>query len=158
MLKRHLPELLGPAGLLLATLVIIAIMAAAMSTADSNLHALSAVLTRDIYSGILRPNASEKSRLWVGRGVIAAATLLALGMVFVSRSSESFDPIGMIMPMMFDRARRRTLAWIFVVYPRSSAIREIRSASFTLIRRFFHVPLRTELTALGDVPARVAMS
>ena len=32
-------------------------------------------------------------------GVIAAATLLALGMVFVSRGSESFDPIGMIMPM-----------------------------------------------------------
>jgi SSS family solute:Na+ symporter len=98
-LKRHLPELLGPAGLLMATLVIIAIMAAAMSTADSNLHALSAVVTRDIYAGILRPSASEKSRLWVGRGVIAAATLLALGMVFVSRSSESFDPIGMIMPM-----------------------------------------------------------
>ncbi|MED6314902.1 MAG: hypothetical protein VX704_07695, partial [Verrucomicrobiota bacterium] len=36
-LKRHLPELLGPAGLLLGTLIIIAIMAAAMSTADSNL-------------------------------------------------------------------------------------------------------------------------
>ena len=37
--------------------------------------------------------------MWVGRGVIAAATVLSLGMVFVSRSSESFDPIGMIMPM-----------------------------------------------------------
>ena len=98
-LKRHLPELLGPAGLLLGTLIIIAIMAAAMSTADSNLHVMSAVLTRDIYGGVLRPGASEKSRLWVGRGVIAAATVLSLGMVFVSRSSESFDPIGMIMPM-----------------------------------------------------------
>ena len=98
-LKRHLPELLGPVGLLLGTLIIIAIMAAAMSTADSNLHAMSAVLTRDIYGNILRPNSTEKSRLWVGRGVIAAATLLALGMVFVSRSSENFDPIGMIMPM-----------------------------------------------------------
>ncbi len=98
-LKRHLPELLGPAGLLLGTLIIIAIMAAAMSTADSNLHAMSAVLTRDIYGGVLRPGASERSRLRVGRGVIAAATVLSLGMVFVSRSSESFDPIGMIMPM-----------------------------------------------------------
>ena len=98
-LKRHFPELLGPVGLLLGTLIIIAIMAAAMSTADSNLHAMSAVLTRDIYGGVLRPGASEKSRLWVGRGVIAAATVLSLGMVFVSRSSESFDPIGMIMPM-----------------------------------------------------------
>ena len=98
-LKRHLPELLGPFGLLLGTMIIIAIMAAAMSTADSNLHAMSAVLTRDIYGGVLRPGASEKSRLWVGRGVIAAATVLSLGMVFVSRSSESFDPIGMIMPM-----------------------------------------------------------
>jgi len=100
-LKRHLPELLGPAGLLLGTLIIIAIMAAAMSTADSNLHAMSAVLTRDIYGGVLHPRASEKSRLWVGRGVIAVATLLSLGMVFVSRSSESFDPIGMIIPMSF---------------------------------------------------------
>lgn len=98
-LKRHLPELLGPAGLLLGTLIIIAIMAAAMSTADSNLHAMSAVITRDIYGNILRPNSTEKSRLWVGRGVIAAATLLALVMVFVSRSSENFDPVGMIMPM-----------------------------------------------------------
>ena len=98
-LKRHLPELLGPAGLLLGTLIIIAIMAAAMSTADSNLHAMSAVLTRDIYGGVLRPGASEKSRLWVGRGVIFAATVLSLGMVFISRSSESFDPFGMIMPM-----------------------------------------------------------
>ena len=98
-LKRHLPELLGPAGLLLGTLIIIAIMAAAMSTADSNLHAMSAVLTRDIYGGVLRPGASEKRRLWVGRSVIAAATVLSLGMVFVSRSSESFDPIGMIIPM-----------------------------------------------------------
>ena len=75
-LKRHLPELLGPAGLLLGTLIIIAIMAAAMSTADSNLHAMSAVLTRDIYGGVLRPGASEKSRLWVGPRGIAPATVL----------------------------------------------------------------------------------
>ena len=98
-LKRHLTKLLGPVGLLLGTLIIIAIMAAAMSTADSNLHAMSAVITRDIYGNILRPNSTEKSRLWVGRGVIAAATLFALVMVFVSRSSENFDPVGMIMPM-----------------------------------------------------------
>ena len=70
-----------------------------MSTADSNLHAMSAVITRDIYGNILRSNSTEKSRLWVGRGVIAAATLFALGIVFVSRSSENFDPVGMIMPM-----------------------------------------------------------
>lgn len=98
-LKQHLPALLGPIGLISGTLIIIAIMAAAMSTADSNLHAISAVLTRDIYSGILRPNASEKSRLWFGRAVIASATILSLAMVFISRSSQSFDPIGMIMPM-----------------------------------------------------------
>ena len=42
-LKNHLPELLGSLGAVLAALILVAIMAAAMSTADSNLHALSAL-------------------------------------------------------------------------------------------------------------------
>ncbi|MBT4504304.1 MAG: hypothetical protein HOC74_41645, partial [Gemmatimonadetes bacterium] len=94
-LKNHLPALFGPLGAVLAAIILIAIMAAAMSTADSNLHALSALLTHDVYDQFLRPQASQKERTWVGRAIIAAATLLALFIVVVSRRSES-NPLGMI--------------------------------------------------------------
>jgi SSS family solute:Na+ symporter len=94
-LKNHLPELLGPLGAVLAAVILVAIMAAAMSTADSNLHALSALLTHDVYDQFLRPQASQRERTWVGRAIIAFATLLALALVIISRNSES-NPLGMI--------------------------------------------------------------
>ena len=40
-----------------------------MSTADSNLHALSAVTTRDVYHQV-RPESSDRERTWFGRIVI----------------------------------------------------------------------------------------
>jgi SSS family solute:Na+ symporter len=94
-LKNHLPELMGPAGVILATLVLVAIMAAAMSTADSNLHALSALITHDVYDQFVRPQASQRERTWVGRALIAAVTVLALILVIVARRSDS-NPLGMI--------------------------------------------------------------
>jgi solute:Na+ symporter, SSS family len=94
-LKNHLPELLGPAGVVLATLILVAIMAAAMSTADSNLHALSALVTHDVYDQFVRPHASQRERTWVGRALIAAVTVLALILVILGRRSAS-NPLGMI--------------------------------------------------------------
>jgi SSS family solute:Na+ symporter len=94
-LKNHLPELLGPAGVVLAALVLVAIMAAAMSTADSNLHALSALLTHDVYDQFIRPDSSQRERTWVGRALIAVVTLVALVLVIAGRRSES-NPLGMI--------------------------------------------------------------
>ena len=94
-LKNHLPELLGLAGVILASLVLVAIMAAAMSTADSNLHALSALVTHDIYDQFVRPQATERERVWVGRGLIAVVTSLALVLVVVARRSEA-NPLSMI--------------------------------------------------------------
>ncbi len=94
-LKNHLPELLGPAGVVVATLILVAIMAAAMSTADSNLHALSALLTHDVFDSFVRPGASQHLRMWVGRGVIAAVTVLALILVVIGHRSAS-NPLGMI--------------------------------------------------------------
>jgi SSS family solute:Na+ symporter len=76
-------------------------MAASMSTADSNLHALSAVLTRDVYDRYVRPQASERERTWVGRGIILVATLLALWLVHVSeRATGEFNPFSLIAEMM----------------------------------------------------------
>ncbi len=87
--REQLPLLLGPAfGAMIATLLIVATMAASMSTADSNLHALSALITRDLY-GNFRPRATEEERLWIGRGVILLTTLLALGLVLIGTQPES---------------------------------------------------------------------
>ncbi|MBS13846.1 MAG: hypothetical protein CME19_19910 [Gemmatimonadetes bacterium] len=94
-LNNHLPELLGPIGVFLASLILVAIMAAAMSTADSNLHAMSALLTHDIYDHFIRPEASQCERTWVGRILIAITTVFALALVLIANRSES-NPLGMI--------------------------------------------------------------
>lgn len=46
--------------------------------ADSNLHALSALITRDVYDLFLRPGASQNERVWVGRFVILVASAVSL--------------------------------------------------------------------------------
>ena len=98
-IKNKLPELLGSPGAVLATLIFVAILAAAMSTSDSNLHATSALLTRDVYDRFVRPGASQHERTWVGRLVIAGCTVAALAIVLISRHSARFDPVGMIISM-----------------------------------------------------------
>ncbi len=94
-LNDHLPQMLGGFGALLASLIMVAIMAAAMSTADSNLHSLSAVLTRDIYDRFVRPGAGQKERTWVGRGIIMLATVVSTVLVIVAHRS-AVDPLAMI--------------------------------------------------------------
>ena len=62
-------------GILLA-----AIIAASMSTADSQLLVASSSFTSDLYQPLIRKNrASEKETLWVGRIVVAVVTLIAFG-------------------------------------------------------------------------------
>ncbi|WP_373001048.1 sodium/proline symporter PutP [Sulfurimonas sp.] len=60
------------AGFLLA-----AILAAIMSTVDSQLLVSSSVLTRDIYHAVIRKNATDKELVWVGRGTVIAIAVLA---------------------------------------------------------------------------------
>jgi len=88
--REQLPHLFGAtAGAIIATLLIVATMAASMSTADSNLHALSAVITRDVYGKLIRPSATESERLWIGRFTILLATGLALIVVISGSRPES---------------------------------------------------------------------
>lgn len=101
MIKEQLPELLGFTGMILVAVILVAILAASMSTADSNLHALSAVLTRDVYDRFLRPGSGELERAWVGRGVIVGATLLALWFVNSLHHNPDFRPFQMIAEIMF---------------------------------------------------------
>ena len=60
------------AGILLA-----AIIAASMSTADSQLLVASSSFTSDIYKPIMRKKASDKETLWVGRGIVLVVAVIA---------------------------------------------------------------------------------
>ena len=71
------------AGILLA-----AIIAASMSTADSQLLVASSSFTSDIYKPILRKNASEKEILWVGRIVVIIVSVVA----FFIANSKGEEP------------------------------------------------------------------
>jgi sodium/proline symporter len=66
----------------LAGVWLAAILAAIMSTADSQLLVASAALTHDFYQVVIRKKAGQKELLWVGRfgvaGIAAAAFVLAL--------------------------------------------------------------------------------
>lgn len=54
-----------------------AILAAIMSTIDSQLLVSSSVLTRDIYHAIFRENATDKELVWVGRSTVIFIALIA---------------------------------------------------------------------------------
>ena len=72
------------AGLLLA-----AIVAAAMSTADSQLLVASSSFTSDLYKPLLRKNkATEKEILWVGRIVVLVVSIIAF---FIASSNSSWS-------------------------------------------------------------------
>ena len=88
MLGEQLPSMLGGLGVVLISIIMVAIMAASMSTADSNLHALGGVFTRDIYDKFIRPKATDKERTWVGRIVIIIATGIALLIVSLGESTD----------------------------------------------------------------------
>jgi sodium/proline symporter len=53
------------------------VLAAIMSTADSQLLVTSSALTEDLYRVIVRPAASEKELVWVSRGTVIAVAALA---------------------------------------------------------------------------------
>lgn len=83
-IREQFPIIFGTLGILLVSIILVAVMAASMSTADSNLHALSAVVTRDLYTP-LKPQSSDAHRTWIGRIVIIVATIVAAGITFAGK-------------------------------------------------------------------------
>lgn len=70
----------------IAGLMLSAIIAAGMSTADSQLLVASSAFTSDIYKPIIRKNASDKELLWVGRAVVLIVSVIAF---FIASSKGS---------------------------------------------------------------------
>ena len=68
--RRFFPPFLS--GILLA-----AIIAASMSTADSQLLVAFSSFTNDIYKPLIRKNASDKELVWVARSIVAVVAIIA---------------------------------------------------------------------------------
>ena len=73
-------------------LVITAILAASMSTADSQLLASSSAFASDIYKTTIRKNASDKEIVWVGRFVVIAASVVAFLLAFLGFGDDPIVP------------------------------------------------------------------
>ena len=63
---------------LIAGILLSAILAASMSTADSQLLASSSAFASDLYKPVIHKEASDKEMMLVGRGVVALISIVAL--------------------------------------------------------------------------------
>ena len=63
---------------LIAGILLSAILAASMSTADSQLLASSSAFASDVYKPVFRKKASDKEMLWAGRIVVCVISVVAL--------------------------------------------------------------------------------
>jgi SSS family solute:Na+ symporter len=90
-------------------LVLAGAFAALMSTADSQLLVLGSMLTRDIYSRWVRPNASSREEFLVGRGLILALAALGLGIALFRVES------------IFDVLTKTTFTGLAVLFPTTVA-------------------------------------
>ena len=75
----------------IAGVLMAAIIAASMSTADSQLLVASSSFTSDIYKPIIRKDASEKEILWVGRVVVLIVSII--GFMIASSKAEGAQAI-----------------------------------------------------------------
>lgn len=62
----------------IAGVLMAAILAAIMSTIDSQLLVSASALTNDFYKGIVRPEASSQELVWVSRAAVIAVSLIAV--------------------------------------------------------------------------------
>ncbi len=74
-------------------LIITAILAASMSTADSQLLASSSAFASDVYKTSIRKQASDKEVLWVGRIVVIVVSLLAFMIAMLGTNGKDGTPI-----------------------------------------------------------------
>jgi SSS family solute:Na+ symporter len=115
-----------PAGL--AGIFMAALMSAAMSTMSSDLNCLSAVGVEDYYRK-LRPDSTDKQRLFVGKIIVAICGVIAVGIgVFIAGKGEnalklyyaatsivSAGLAGMFLLAFFSRRATRQGLWIGIV-------------------------------------------
>jgi SSS family solute:Na+ symporter len=104
----HLPTVLG-------IFILGGIAAAIFSTADSSLHSAAANVTRDFYSGIIKPGAEDRNVLRVGRITVIIigilGILVALYMPFIMKAIVGGYVItagGLLFPLFLGHYWKRT--------------------------------------------------
>jgi sodium/proline symporter len=78
---------------LFAGILLAAILAAIMSTADSQLLVASSALTEDIYKALIRPNASQKELIWISRACVVIIAIIAI-FIGVDPNSSVLDLVA----------------------------------------------------------------
>ena len=81
---------------LIGGILISAIVAASMSTADSQLLASSSAFASDIYKTVINKKADDKKVLNMGRYAVIAVTLLAFGIAFLVVKIELTNLMGLV--------------------------------------------------------------
>ena len=76
----------------LGGVIISAIIAASMSTADSQLLASSSAFASDVYKTTINKKASDKNVMWVGRIVVIVVSLLAFGIAMLGSGDKPIVP------------------------------------------------------------------
>ena len=79
---------------LIAGILLSAILAASMSTADSQLLASSSAFSSDVYKPMLRKNASDKEMLWAGRFMVIIIAVVALFIALNPNSGSIMDLVS----------------------------------------------------------------
>ena len=88
----------------LASLVMVGALSAFMSTLDSQLLALSSMLTRDVYIPYLRPQASLSEQTFVGRLLIIVLAIIGLILAYqppesiLALATEAFTGLSVLFP------------------------------------------------------------
>ena len=88
----------------LASLVMVGALSAFMSTLDSQLLALSSMLTRDVYTAYFRPQASLSEQTIVGRLLIVVLALTGLSLAYqppesiLALATEAFTGLSVLFP------------------------------------------------------------
>ncbi len=78
---------------LISGVLLSAILAAAMSTADSQLLASASAFASDVYKPVFRKNASDKEMLWAGRIVVVIIAIVAL---LIAANPNSGTVMGLV--------------------------------------------------------------
>ena len=76
----------------LGGVIISAIIAASMSTADSQLLAASSAFASDVYKTTIKKDASDKNVMWVGRSVVIVISLVAFGIAMLGSGNPPIVP------------------------------------------------------------------
>lgn len=88
----------------LATLIMVGALAAFMSTMDSQLLALSSILTRDVYLGFLKKHANQEQQFFLGRVLIAILAVIGLAIAYEPPDTifeiarETFTGLAVLFP------------------------------------------------------------